>query len=113
MEYTEALALVKSEFNTRYDAAHCEIIRTGCTYDGCNGFCVVLYNYGDKIMVSDMSITREIFSEVADEEWESLCRENGFEFNKWRIEKKFNGIEDVYDFINFLDMISDKYFQLN
>jgi len=109
MEYSEALALVKSEFETLRDAAHCEIIYTGLTYDGCNGFCVTLYNYGDKVMISDIGQTKDIFDEVEEEEWKELCRENGFEFNHWRIEKKFSKIEDVYDFINFLDMISDKY----
>lgn len=113
MTYEEALGIVKGEFRTRHDAAHCEIIRTGLTYDGCNGFCVVLYNYGDRIVVSDMGNTKEFFDEVEEAEWEKLCAENGFEFNSRRIEKEFRTIDDIYDYINFIDEISDKYFTLD
>ena len=113
MTYEEALEIVKSEFNTLRDASHCEIIRTGLTYDGCNGFCVALYNYGNRIMVTDMGETKEFFFEVEEDEWKRLCAENGFEFNHWRIEKEFKTIDDVYDYINFIDEISDKYFELD
>ena len=113
MTYEEALEIVKSEFKTIKDAAHCHIIITGLTYDGCNGFCVCLYNTGEKTILSDMGETNAFFDEVEDEEWEKLCAENGVEFNHWRMEKDFEKIDDVYDFISFLDMISDKYFYLD
>ena len=112
MTYEEALALVKTEFKTRRDAAHCEIIRTGLTYDGCNGFCVCLYNYGDRVCLTDMGETKEIFDEVTKEEWIALCEENGCVFNHWRLERKLESIEDVYAYIQFLDMVSDKFFNL-
>ena len=86
MTYQEALALVKSEFSTRRDADHVEVIRTGMTYDGCQGFCVVVYDYGDKVVLSDMGETKYFFFEVPDEEWVALCEENGFDFNHYRIE---------------------------
>ena len=112
MTYQEALALVKSEFSTRRDADHVEVIRTGMTYDGCHGFCVAVYNYGDRVVLTDMGQTKDFFFEVADEEWVSLCEENGFAFNRWRIEHALDSIDDVYAYINFLDMISDKFFEL-
>lgn len=114
MTYEEALTIIKSEFETRRDAPHCEIIKTGLTYDGCEGFCVTIYNYPDRgPVLSDLGETKEIFDEVEKEEWEALCAENGFEFNHWRIEKPFTCLEDAYDYINFLDMISDKYFYID
>ena len=83
MTYEEALEIVKSEFKTIKDAAHCHVIVTGLTYDGCNGFCVCLYNTGEKTILSDMGETNAFFDEVEDEEWEKLCAENGIEFNHW------------------------------
>ena len=110
MTQEEAIALVKTEFETRHDAPHVEIIRTGLTYDGCQGFCVVIYNRDGNVHLSDMGQTKEIFDEVTEEEWCTLCEENGCVFNHWRIEHPLNSIEDVHHFIWFLDMVSDKFF---
>lgn len=113
MNYSEALKLVKTEFETRRDCGHCEIIRTNLTYDGCNGFCVVIYDKGSHVILSDMGETKEIFDEVTEEEWKELCASHGFEFNHWHIEKVLNSLDDVYDYINFIDFISDKFFLLD
>ena len=110
MTHEEAVALVKTEFETRHDAAHVEIIRTGLTYDGCNGFCVVIYNRDGDVHLSDMGMTKEIFDEVTEEQWRTLCEENGCVFNHWRIEHPLNSLEDVYHYIEFLDMVSDMFF---
>ena len=109
MTYQEALALVKSEFETRRDAAHCEVILTGRTLDGYNGFCVCLYDNQGEILVSDMGETKEAFDEVTEEEWTKLCEDHGFEFRHWRIVKKFEDIYSVYDFIDFLSFIADTF----
>ena len=109
MNYSEALALVQSEFKTTKYASNCYVIRTNKTYNGANGFCVTLYNKGDKVVLSDLGETKEIFDEVPKETWESLCKENGFEFNRWSIENDFISLDDVYEYIDFLDKISDTY----
>ena len=110
MTYNEILDLVRTEFDTIKDAPHCEIVRTGLTYDGCTGFCVAIYNYGDVVKISDIGETKEVFDEVTESQWKDLCSKNGFEFNHWRIERVFNSMEDLYDFIKFLDTISDAFF---
>lgn len=63
-------------------------------------------------MLTDLGETKEIFDEVTGEKWTGLCNEHGFEFNSWSIEKNFNSNDDVYDYIAFLDYISDKFFPL-
>lgn len=113
MTYEEALALVKSEYDTRYDDKHCEVIRTGLTYDGCSGFCVVLYDEGDRVILTDMGVTKEIFDEVTEEEWNALCQAAGCTFRNWRIEREFHSIEDADAFIEFLDKISDLFFHID
>lgn len=107
VSYEEALKMVKAEYQTRKDASHCEIIKTGLTYDGCTGFCVALYNYGDVVKITDIGETKEFFSEVTEEQWVDVCARNGFEFNHWRIERVFNSMQDVYDYIEFIDAICD------
>lgn len=109
MNYNEALSLIEKEFETIKDSSHSKVIRTGLTYDGCNGFCVCVYDYGDVVKITDMSETRYFFFEVEDEEWEKLCKKHGFELNGWRIERVFNSMNDLYEYIAFIDMISDKY----
>jgi hypothetical protein len=114
MTYEEALAIVRSEYETRREAAHCEVVKTGLTYDGCNGMCVTIYNYDDRgPVISDIGETQYFFFEVPKEEWEKLCAENGFEFNHYRIEKPFTCIDDLFEYIDFIDRISDKYFDLD
>ena len=44
MTYEEALEIVEAEFEMRPDSDHSKIIKTHMTYDGCTGFCVVVYN---------------------------------------------------------------------
>lgn len=110
MTYKEVLDLVHTEYETMKDSSHCEIIITGLTYDGCNGFCVAVYDYGDVVKITDIGETKEIFDEVTEEQWKDVCSRNGFEFNHWRIERVFNSMEDVHEFIDFLDEISDFFF---
>ena len=113
MTYKEALALVKSEYDTCRDAEHCEIILTGLTYDGCNGFCVCLYNEGDRVILTDMGETKDVFDEVSEEEWTALCSEAGFDFRHWHIEREFHSLDDVELYIAFLDAVSNLYFQID
>ena len=109
MTYEEALEIVEAEFETRPDSDHSKIIKTHMTYDGCTGFCVVVYNEEGVAILTDMGETAQFFDEVPDEEWESLCREGGCVFARGRIKKRIESIEDVYDYIRFLDEISDRY----
>ncbi len=114
MTYEEALELVKSEFELRKDADHCHIIKTGLTYDGCQGFCVAVYRKTDgSVILTDIGETKEVFDEVTEDEWKQMCESHGFEFNHWRIEHSLDTMEDVYNYINFIDWISDKFFMLD
>ena len=110
MTYNEGLALVKTEYETIKDSTYNEIIITGLTYDGCNGFCVSVYNKDGEAIITDLGETSHFFDEITEEEWIKDCTEHGFEFNHWRIERKLSSIDDVYDFINFIDFISDREF---
>lgn len=110
MTYQEALILVKSEFETLRESSHNEIVLTGLTYDGSCGFCVSLYDQDGKAIITDLGETKEVFDEVEKKTWQALCEENGFRFNRWRIERDFNALDDLYAFIAFLDKISDRFY---
>ena len=111
MTYQEALAIVRTKYETRRSGPHCELVITGLTYDGCNGFSVHIYNYDDRgPVITEIGETKEIYDEVKEEEWKALCAENGYEFNCWRIEKPFTCLEDLDNYIEFLDGVCDKYF---
>lgn len=112
LSYEEVLSLVREEYDTRRDADHCEIVKTGLTYDGCTGFCVCIYNYGDVVKITDMGETKDFFDQLTDEQWVDICTTNGFEFNHWRIERVFNSIEDLHMYIQFIDVISDMFFDI-
>ena len=109
MTYEEALELIRIEYETQKDSKHAEIIYTGLTYDGCNGFCVALYNNGDELILTDFGETKEIFDEVEEKQWIELCSEHGFEFRHWRIVRRFTSLRDVEEFIEFLDFISEEF----
>jgi hypothetical protein len=110
MTFEEAIKITEEDFELIKDTPHTRLVRTGLTYDGAKGFCVMLYDKGDRAIITDCGETKEVFDEVTEDEWKKLCKENGTEFNHWRIEKDFNGIEDLYEYIKFIDMISDKFF---
>ena len=110
MTFEEALSIVEGEFETRYTAPHGRAIRTHLTYDGFNGLSVELCDNHGEAVLTDGGITKDIFFEVENEdEWRELCEAHGFEFNRWNIERKFSGISDVYDYIDFLLLVCDKY----
>ena len=109
MTYETALQIIEAEFETRRESPYNKIIKTGLTYNGCNGFCVSIYNSPNGVIITDLGETKEIFDEVTQEEWTSLCQEHGFSFVHWSITRPFTQIEDVYEFIKFLDFLSDKF----
>lgn len=109
MIYEEALKIIKQDFETRKETSHNEIIYTGYTYDGCNGFCVSIYDDNGIAIVTDLGETKEIFYDVNEEEWITLCNEYNFEFRHWSIVREFNSISDVYEYIEFLNFVSNKY----
>ena len=110
MTYQEALELIKEEYDTNPIEKHATLIYTGLTYNGCTGFCVVLYDLGDKAILTDLGKTKDVFDEVDYETWRELCESHGFIFNHWKIQREFNSIEDVDEFIRFLDSISVRYY---
>ena len=109
MTYEQALEIIEKEFDTRRETPHNKIIMTGLTYDGFNSFCVSIYNKDGTAILTDLGITKDVFDEVPEEDWIELCEQNGFKFNHWSIQRIFSKIEDVEDFIVFLDKISCKY----
>ena len=109
MTYEKALEIIESEFETLKESSHNKIVRTNMTYNGYNSFCVSIYNCNGIAILTDLGTTKDVFDEVAEEEWRELCQNHGFEFNHWSIRRDFNKIEDLYDYIEFLDFISRKY----
>lgn len=111
MDFEKVLELAREEFELIKDSGHCYIVRTGLTYNGCEGFCVALYKKENgEVVITDLGETKEVFYEVTEEEWKELCVSNGCEFNHWRIEKPFTSMEDLFSFIGFLDYVSDLFF---
>ena len=111
MTYEKALEIIEAEFETKRNSDVHKTIRTGLTYDGCQGFCVCIYNSVNGVILSDLGETKEVFYEVPQEDWIAMCNKHGFEFVNWSITRKFTDIHDVYDFIKFLDFISWKYWE--
>lgn len=111
MNYAEALKIVESEFETRYVAPNCQAIRINLTYDGYNGFYIAVCDSEGEAFLSDEGITKDVFCKAKDEtEWRALCEANGFSFNRfWHIERRFTALSDMYEFIDFLTKVSDKY----
>ena len=110
MTYEQALELIATEYELMGHAPHYRRIRTGLTYDGCTGFCVAIYNDNGEVILTDMGETKEVFDEVTEEEWTMLCEAHGLRFRHWHIELPFEKLDDLYDFIYFLDLISSQFF---
>lgn len=109
MTYQRAIEIIEKEFSLKDNTENTKFIKTGMTYDGFNHFCACLYNADNGVIITDLGKTKDIFDEVSQEEWAKLCKERGFRFEHWSIVRDFESIKDVYDFIGFLDFISNKY----
>ena len=109
MLFDDALKLIQTEFEVRKVAELCYLIKTGLTYDGVNSFFITLYGYGNELILSDTGRTVEILDEVPLSNLENLCNENDFNFVNYKITLKFNGLESVYNYINFMNKLADIY----
>ena len=109
MTYERAIEIVEKEFSFKDNTENTKFIKTGVTYDGFNHFCACLYNSDKGVIITDLGKTKDVFDEVPKEEWAKLCKEHGFKFEHWSIVRDFESIKDVHDFIEFLDFISNKY----
>lgn len=107
--FEEAVERVGKKFDLMRDSSHCYTVLTGKTFDGYHGYSVNLYNYGDRIVITDCGDTKDVFDEVEDEEWEALCKEYGFTRSHYRIERQFRSHLDLYDYIEFMDRIADRF----
>ena len=119
MDFQQALELIKTEYEVRKCADHAYYIRTHLTLDGCNFFSIMLYHdesgyyqSGDLIL-TDTGNTHYVFFEAPLEEWQALCDKYGFSLVKYSICRPFTGMQDLYDFIDFLNVISDIYCPLD
>lgn len=110
MTFEEAINLVHTEFETRYDDENCEIIRVNWTYDGSNELMVAVYQEKDAVVLTDLGATKDIFYQVNEDQWIDVCTRNGYIFNRGCIEHSLNDISDVHNFIEFLDSISDIFY---
>ena len=108
---TEALTMIEEEFPIRKETAHAYSVFVDRTYNGYNFFYIELRNDDEDglLTLSDGGSAAESFPEVEEDEWRSLCRAHGFTFRGWRIRHPFAGLEDLYAFIEFLDLIADTY----
>lgn len=110
MIYQDALNLIHKEFETRFGSdENNRVIRIYKTFDGVNEFYISIENLGEETLLTDDGITKDIFFEVEEEAWKKLCEKNGFAFNRWHIERKFLSMNDLYEYIRFLDFIADRY----
>ncbi|MBQ8374323.1 MAG: hypothetical protein IJX98_01965 [Clostridia bacterium] len=110
MTYEEALEIIEREFETRYVAPRARAVRVNQSYNGYELFYIEINDDNGEGVLTDLGITKEMFYEVGESDWRALCRENGFSFNRyWHIERRFTAMTDLYDFIDFLILISDKY----
>ena len=112
LTFGEALEMIEEEFPVRKEHMHAYSIFVDRTYDGYNFFFIELRDDGedeDGLFLSDGGSACHSFEEVEEAEWKSLCREHGFTFRRWRIRHSFTGMEDLYAFIEFLDLIADTY----
>ena len=106
----DAVALINTEFKTRKCAPHYHAVYVDLTYDGCSLFSISIYDYGDKVSVlTDVGSTKDFFDQFTEDEWVKLCAEHGFEFNNWRIERVFNSLNDLYEYIDFIDYLCNTY----
>lgn len=119
MDFNQALALIQTEYETRRCADHAYYVRTHLTLDGCNAFSIVLYHdesgyyQSGEIILTDTGNTHYTFFEAPAEDFKALCDKYGFSFVNNCICRPFTGMQDLYDFIDFLIVISDIYCPLD
>ena len=104
----EILLIVNKEFETDTDEyMKRTTIITDIVYEGYNPLCITI-DYLNEPYLTDLGVIRDIFERVSEEEWINLCSNHGFTFEKGRIQKKLNSIEDIYKFIELLKLIVNK-----
>lgn len=110
LTFTEALEMIEAEFELVRESMHIYCVRTDATFDGYHYFHIELRDdMGDELILTDAGAAGHCFDEVPTEEWETLCKEHGFTLEHYWIRRPFRGMEDLYAFIDFLNLIADTY----
>ncbi len=112
LTFLEALEMIAEEFELRREGMHDYSVRVNATLDGYHFFFIELReDMEGGLVLTDSGCTYHCFEDIAEDtaEWVALCEQNGFAFAHYRILRPFTGMQDVYDFIDLLNLVADTY----
>ncbi len=112
LTFLEALSMIEEEFPLRRAGMHIYSPFVDATLDGYHFFSITLReDLEGGLVLTDNGSTYHCFEEIAEDEaeWVALCEQNGFSFVHYRILRPFTGMDDLYAYIDFLNLVADTY----
>ena len=113
MKYQEALKIIKEKYEVSIIDEDMTQIIINKLLNPFNFYFICIFNCGDSTLITDMSETSDIISDVSESYWLEKCHKYNAKFDNWRLIKNFNSIEDLKEFIKLLDEVSDENFKRN
>lgn len=121
MEFEKAKQIIKQKYVTEQKRLDVESIVINKFLNFANFYYIVLINYtGDVVkkwtghaVLTDYGETSNILGNLLSKAYfEEVCKKHNLDFRNGCIEKEFESIEDVDNFIKVLDELSAKYEKL-
>ena len=112
LTFLEALSMIEAEFPLSREGMHIYSPFVDATLDGYHFFAITLREDCEGgLVLTDNGSTYHCFEDVAEDtaEWIALCEQNGFAFEHYRILRPFTGMEDLYAYIDFLNLVANTY----
>ncbi len=121
MKFEEAKRVIKQKYTTKQKRLDVEGIVINKDLDFSNRYYIILMDYtGDSIpewkghaILTDYAETSHILGRLLPKGYiAEVCKKYNIGYDKGYIEKKFESIEDVDNFVKVLDELSAKYAEL-
>ena len=110
MKFEEARKIIEQKYETRQKRINAVeiVIRKQLRFG--HYYYILLMDYENEALLTDYAETRHILKPtVSKDVFEEVCKNNKITFVDGYIEKKFESIEDVDNFVKVLDELSAKY----
>ena len=112
MKFEEAKQIIKQKYNTRQDRLDVESILIDKHLKFATYYYIILIKSENEAILTDYAETCHIFYKLPLSVFEEVCKKHNIDFREGYIEKKFESIEDVDNFVKVLDELSAKYAEL-
>lgn len=108
MNFNEAIKLINTKYETSPYTSDVIVIETNKLMDEFSTYFIALKQDGDSCFLTDYAKTCEVV-DIEEDKLKQFAKNHSLTFNNFYIKCRFNSMQDLENFISFLDEIKSIY----